>query len=57
VIVSGKINPDLAEQTIADGQADFIALGRLFWRTLSYPINCFKSIERKFPPVCTVTTV
>jgi 2,4-dienoyl-CoA reductase-like NADH-dependent reductase (Old Yellow Enzyme family)/thioredoxin reductase len=28
VIVSGKINPELAEKTVRDGKADFIALGR-----------------------------
>ena len=42
VIVSGKIDPDLAEQTVKDGKADFIALGRPLLAEPELPNKLFK---------------
>ncbi len=42
VIVSGKINPDLAEQTVKNGQSDFIALGRPLLADPELPNKIFK---------------
>jgi NADPH-dependent 2,4-dienoyl-CoA reductase/sulfur reductase-like enzyme len=43
VIAAGKINPDLAEQTVKDGKADFIALGRPLLADPELPHKLFQT--------------
>lgn len=42
VIVSGKIDPDLAEQSVRDGKSDFIALGRPLLADPELPHKMFR---------------
>jgi 2,4-dienoyl-CoA reductase-like NADH-dependent reductase (Old Yellow Enzyme family)/thioredoxin reductase len=51
VIVSGKIDPDLAERTITEGRADFIALGRPLLADPELPNKLFQ-INREEISAC-----
>ena len=45
VIVSGKIDPELAEQAVKDGKTDFIALGRPLLAEPELPNKLFKGLD------------
>ena len=68
VIVVGKISPELAERTIKDGKADFLALGRPLiadpdlpnklrhgrMKDIRWCLHCNNCVRLKLPLSCTV---